>query len=72
MTVETEDSINLVKIKVKTDDAEALERWLEGDVYKRQLVNKTGELVGINTAIVSQTGAYSGYSCLLYTSPGWM
>lgn len=25
-------------------------------------VNKTGELVGINTAIVSQTGAYSGYS----------
>lgn len=26
------------------------------------LVNKTGELVGINTAIVSQTGAYSGYS----------
>ena len=29
VTVETEDSINLVKIKVKTDDAEALERWLE-------------------------------------------
>jgi S1-C subfamily serine protease len=26
------------------------------------LVNKKGELVGINTAIVSQTGAYSGYS----------
>lgn len=26
------------------------------------LVNKSGELVGINTAIVSQTGAYSGYS----------
>lgn len=26
------------------------------------LVNKLGELVGINTAIVSQTGAYSGYS----------
>ncbi len=26
------------------------------------LVNKRGELVGINTAIVSQTGAYSGYS----------
>ena len=25
------DSINLVKIKVKTDDAEALERWLEGE-----------------------------------------
>ena len=29
--VETEDSVNLVKIKVKTDDAEALERWLEGE-----------------------------------------
>ena len=26
------------------------------------LVNKAGELVGINTAIVSQTGAFSGYS----------
>ncbi len=26
------------------------------------LVNKAGELVGINTAIVSRTGAYSGYS----------
>lgn len=26
------------------------------------LVNKAGQLVGINTAIVSQTGAYSGYS----------
>lgn len=26
------------------------------------LVNKQGELVGINTAIISQTGSYSGYS----------
>lgn len=26
------------------------------------LVNKAGQLVGINTAIVSQTGSYSGYS----------
>ena len=26
------------------------------------LVNKKGELVGINTAIVSQTGSYTGYS----------
>ncbi len=31
VTVETPDSINLVKIKVKTDDAEALERWLDGE-----------------------------------------
>jgi hypothetical protein len=29
VTVETEDSIYLVKIKVKTDDAESLERWLD-------------------------------------------
>ncbi len=31
VTVETSDGIYLVKIKVKTDDAEALERWLEGE-----------------------------------------
>lgn len=31
VTIETPDSIYLVKIKVKTDDAEALERWLEGE-----------------------------------------
>ncbi len=31
VTIEIPDSINLVKIKVRTDDAEALERWLEGE-----------------------------------------
>ena len=31
MTVEIPDAIYLVKIKVKTDDAEDLERWLDGD-----------------------------------------
>ncbi len=31
VTVETEDSIYLVKIKVKTDDAEDIERWLDSD-----------------------------------------
>lgn len=31
VTIETDDSIYLVKIKVKTDDADALERWLEGE-----------------------------------------
>ena len=31
VTVETSDSIYLVKIKVKTDDAEDIERWLEGE-----------------------------------------
>jgi len=31
VTVETSDSIYLVKIKVRTDDLEDLERWLEGE-----------------------------------------
>lgn len=31
VTVETSDSIYLVKIKVKTDDLEDIERWLEGE-----------------------------------------
>ena len=31
VTIETPDAIYLVKIKLKTDDAEALERWLEGE-----------------------------------------
>ena len=30
-TVEITDAIYLVKIKVKTDDAEDLERWLDGE-----------------------------------------
>ena len=32
------------------------------------LVNTNGELVGINTAIYSETGAYSGYSFAIPTS----
>ncbi len=31
VTIETSDSIYLVKIKVKTDDADDIERWLEGE-----------------------------------------
>ena len=31
MTVEITDAIYLVKIKVKTDDAEDIERWLDGE-----------------------------------------
>ena len=31
VTVETEEAAYLVKIKVKTDDAEDLERWLDGE-----------------------------------------
>ena len=32
------------------------------------LVNAGGDLVGINTAIASQTGSYSGYSVAIPTS----
>ena len=32
VTVEIPDAIYLVKIKVKTDDAEDIERWLDGEV----------------------------------------
>ena len=31
VTLETEDSIYLVKIKIKTDDLDDIERWLEGE-----------------------------------------
>ena len=31
VTVEITDAIYLVKIKVKTDDAEDIERWLDGE-----------------------------------------
>lgn len=31
VTVETEDSIYLVKVQVKTDDAEDIKRWLDND-----------------------------------------
>ena len=31
VTVETDDSIALVKIQVETDDAEDIERWLDSD-----------------------------------------
>lgn len=31
VTIETDDSIYLVKIKVKTDDADDLERWLDSE-----------------------------------------
>lgn len=31
VTIETPDSIYLVKIKIKTDDADDIERWLEGE-----------------------------------------
>lgn len=36
VTIELPDSINLVKIKVKTDDVEDIERWLEGEEEDEQ------------------------------------
>ena len=31
VTIETDDAVCLVKIKIRTDDAEAIERWLDSD-----------------------------------------
>jgi len=43
VTIELPDSINLVKIKVKTDDLEDIERWLEGeeDAEEEQVTGTT-------------------------------
>ena len=45
VTIETQDSIYLVKIKVKTDDLEDIERWLEGeeDAENEQVAGTTGD-----------------------------
>ena len=31
VTIETEDTIALIKIQIKTDDAEDIERWIDSD-----------------------------------------
>ena len=31
VTIETDDAVCLVKIKIRTDDAEDIERWLDSD-----------------------------------------
>ena len=45
VTIEAQDSIYLVKIKVKTDDLEDIERWLEGeeDAENEQVAGTTGD-----------------------------
>ena len=45
VTIETQDSIYLVKIKVKTDDLEDIERWREGeeDAENEQVAGTTGD-----------------------------
>lgn len=54
--------------RAKTGGNLSLESFIQTDAAVNQgnsggaLVNLRGELVGINTAIISQTGSYSGYS----------
>ena len=45
VTIETEDSIYLVKIQIKIDDADDIERWLEGeeDADNEQVAGTSGD-----------------------------
>lgn len=43
VTVETEDSIALIKIQVETDDAEDIERWLDSDSEEEEDNDSTGD-----------------------------
>lgn len=45
VTIETVDSIYLVKVKVRTDDLDDIERWLEGeeDAENEQVAGATGD-----------------------------
>ncbi len=43
VTVETENAIYLVKIQVKTDDAEDIERWLDEDAEENEGSEEGGE-----------------------------
>ena len=43
VTLEVPDAIYLVKIKIKTDDADDIERWLDGDGDSDDGVSDDGE-----------------------------
>lgn len=62
VTIETPDSIYLVKIKVKTDDAEALERWLEGeeDAENEDVAGSSADAGGDSTLPDDNISQYSG------------
>ena len=62
VTIETPDSINLVKIKVKTDDAEDLERWLEGeeDAENEEVAGSSASAGGDSTLPDDNISQYGG------------
>ena len=62
VTIETPDSINLDKIKVKTDDAEDLERWLEGeeDAENEEVAGSSASAGGDSTLPDDNISQYGG------------
>lgn len=51
VTIETDTDVYLVKIKVKIDDAEDIERWLEGEEEA-----ETEQMAGTTTSDDSESG----------------
>ncbi len=54
VTVETENAIYLVKIKVKTDDAEDIERWLDSESEGDDVTDDGGEGEDLPDSDISQ------------------
>ena len=62
VTIETPESIYLVKIKLKTDDAEALERWLEGeeDAENEEVAGASADAAAESTLPDDNISQYGG------------